>query len=96
MFQEELDLVLKIIPKYSKHVQENSYSLIARIYGVYQIKMDGIVPINILLMANTMQILSQSSDISKVYDLKGSWINRIVNKGEIQTLKDRNLLNCKR
>ena len=44
----------KIIPEYYKYIIENKNSLIARIYGVYQIRMEGIVPINLLLMGNTI------------------------------------------
>ena len=57
--------------------------------------MKGIIPINFILMANT---LKYTNDIGlKVYDLKGSIANRLVhkNQGKIQTLKDVNLLNCK-
>lgn len=55
--------------------------------------MEGIVPVNILLMANTIQIYDSQSTLPHIYDLKGSWKNRIVVEGENQTKKDRNLLN---
>jgi len=44
--------------------------------------MEGIVPVNLLLMANTIQKVQSQSVISKVYDLKGSFINRMVHRGE--------------
>jgi len=37
----------------------------------------------------------RKSKIQKIYDLKGSWNNRLVHLGENQTMKDRNLLSCK-
>ena len=58
--------------------------------------MEGIVPVNLLLMANTIQRIDSNSKLEKVYDLKGSYINRLVVKGENQTKKDRNLLNAKK
>lgn len=58
--------------------------------------MEGIVPINLVLMANTIQNLSLLNSIEKVYDLKGSVANRFVKIGENQTMKDLNLLSCKR
>jgi len=58
--------------------------------------MEGIVPVNLLLMANTIQKAQTSSLIQKVYDLKGSFIHRMVKKGENQTMKDRNLISCKK
>lgn len=58
--------------------------------------MEGIEPINLLLGANTIQSTAKKSKIEKVYDLKGSFHNRIIEFGENQTMKDRNLLACKR
>ena len=96
MFQEELDIMMENLECYYQHIQENEYSLIARIYGVFQIQMEGIVPVNLLLMANTIQLVDPRSTVDKIYDLKGSWNNRIVHPGENQTKKDRNFLNCKK
>jgi len=47
-------------------------------------------------MANTIK--STNNVGLKVYDLKGSIVNRVVakNEGKPQTLKDVNLLNCKK
>mmetsp|Transcript_29472 Transcript_29472/g.44705 ORF Transcript_29472/g.44705 Transcript_29472/m.44705 type:complete len:188 (+) Transcript_29472:1756-2319(+) len=95
MFQEELDIVMSNLSYYFEYIKQNPDSLIARIYGVFQVQMEGIVPVNLLLMANTIQNVCPKNKIVKVYDLKGSWTNRIVHVGEKQTLKDRNLLNCK-
>lgn len=58
--------------------------------------MEGIVPVNLVLMANTIQNMELSNPIEKVYDLKGSVANRFVKIGENQTMKDLNLLSCKR
>ena len=58
--------------------------------------MENIAPVNLLLMANTIQKVDEKSKILKVYDLKGSWNNRLVQRGENQTMKDRNLLSCKK
>jgi hypothetical protein len=44
--------------------------------------MEGMVPINLLLMANNIQIKDPENLIKKVYDLKGSVINRMVTKEE--------------
>ena len=52
------------------------------------------MPVNLLLQANTIQVYDPQSSLPHIYDLKGSWNHRIVVKGENQTKKDRNLLNC--
>jgi len=54
MFQDELDIMMENLPEYFEHLKENPDSLIARIYGVFQVSMEGIVPVNLLLMANTI------------------------------------------
>lgn len=56
--------------------------------------MKGIQPINFLLMANTIKYKNKVG--LKTYDLKGSLVNRRVQKGENQTLKDQNMLICKK
>jgi len=43
------------LPHYFEHIKENPSSLIARIYGVFQVEMEGVLPVNLLLMANTIQ-----------------------------------------
>ena len=82
------------IDEYFDHVF-NGNSLLARIYGLFQVKMKGIIPINFILMANTIK--STNNYGLKVFDLKGSLINRLVTRKEglKQTKKDRNLLHCK-
>ena len=82
---------------YYKHIQQNPGSLIARFYGVFQVEMESIVPVNLLLAANTVQLVYPNYDntLAKMYDLKGSWNNRITTPGENQTKKDRNFLQCK-
>lgn len=78
MFKEELDMFMLNIDKYFEHV-ENPNSLIARIYGIFQVQMKGIIPINFILMANTIKC--SNSINMKTYDLKGSMIGRMTKKG---------------
>lgn len=99
MYDNELKIFLEALPDYFKHLKSNPNSLIARIYGVFKVKMEDIVPVNLLLMANTIRCES-SSLIQNVFDLKGSVINReVLNlKGlkNTSTLKDLNLQKIKK
>jgi len=53
--QKELDRFLRMLPYYEIHLSETKKSLLARIYGVYTIKMESYGQnINIVLMANTL------------------------------------------
>lgn len=69
-------------------------SLLARIYGVFKVKMEDIEPISLILMGNTKQ--SNDKLIEHVFDLKGSIVHREVKNAHklknTATLKDLNLL----
>jgi 1-phosphatidylinositol-4-phosphate 5-kinase len=99
MNDDELKIFLEALPDYFKHLKSNPNSLIARIYGVFKVKMEDIVPVNLLLMANTIRCES-SKAIQHVFDLKGSVINREVIKTKglknTSTLKDINLQKIKK
>jgi hypothetical protein len=61
MFQEELDIMIQKLPQYFEHLKMNPTSLIARIYGIFQVTMEGIEPINLLLGANTIQTTNKKN-----------------------------------
>jgi 1-phosphatidylinositol-4-phosphate 5-kinase len=92
MNDNELKLFRLALPDYVLHLAKNHGSLIARIYGVYTVTMEDLVPVHLLLMANSAQV---KGSVEYCFDLKGSLINREVKKSEIKkggTLKDVNLL----
>jgi len=53
MNNNELKVFKKALPDYVKHVLKNTGSLIARIYGVFTVTMEDLVPVHLLLMANS-------------------------------------------
>ena len=75
-------------------MNENPKSLIARIYGLYQVNMEGVRAVNLILMAHTLKV-QDNSKIERVFDLKGSWEDRKVKlskkTAQTRTLKDKNL-----
>jgi len=82
----------RISRSYFEYLKENTGSLLARIYGIYTVHMAGYAPVDLILMAHTLQI---SGELERVFDLKGSWVNRRVkvNRREKtggRTLKDDN------
>jgi hypothetical protein len=96
MTQTELKRFLKMLPYYEIHLLENKQSLLARMYGVYTIKMEAYAQnINIMLMANTLQF-KEAAMIRHVFDIKGSKVKRdveITDKTKNTTvLKDINLI----
>mmetsp|Transcript_10317 Transcript_10317/g.15780 ORF Transcript_10317/g.15780 Transcript_10317/m.15780 type:complete len:122 (-) Transcript_10317:429-794(-) len=99
MYPSELKVFMEALPEYFAHLKENPSSLIARIYGVFKVKMEAISSVNLLLMANTIRVES-SANIQNVFDLKGSRINREVRitpaTKSTSTLKDLNLQKIKK
>ena len=65
---------------YFEHLQENPDSLLARIYGIYQVKQAGRKSINFALMANTLHYedrfildgnLPRRDELAKIFSLSG-------------------------
>ena len=97
MTQSDLDTFKRLVVEYFRHVSTHPQSLLARIYGIYSVKMEDVEPVSLILMGNTKR--SNDKMIEHVFDLKGSFINR-EEKGKnlknTATLKDINLLSLKK
>ena len=46
----------KVARPYFTHMKKNPSSLLARIYGVFTVKIQGLSPVHLMLMEHTMQI----------------------------------------
>lgn len=55
LYDDEVKVFLQSLPQYFEHIKNNPDSIIARIYGVFKVQMEDIVPVNLLLMANTIK-----------------------------------------
>lgn len=53
MNNNELKVFLAAIPTYLFHLKNNPNSLVARIYGIFTVMMEDIVPVHLLLMSNS-------------------------------------------
>lgn len=53
MNDNELRVFKKALPDYVQHIRQNPNSLIARIYGVFTVMMEYLVPVHLLLMSNS-------------------------------------------
>ena len=96
MSKSELELFMSFLPDYLVHLKEHRSSLLARCYGIYTVKMEDVAPVSLILMSNSVQVVSKAA-IRQSFDLKGSSINRNVKiSSELKgttTLKDVNLTN---
>ena len=91
MNSAEVKVLRDALPEYLAHLKKNPKSLIAKIYGIYTVKMEDIREVHILLMGNLF--LNVKQKLSE-FDLKGSIINREVHlpfEIEKNCLKDVNL-----
>jgi hypothetical protein len=90
---EEHKFLIRILPNLYRYFLEQPNSLIARPYGVFSIKMPGYNEVTLMLMANTLRF-HKPENITRVYDIKGSSINRKVKNvsKSSTTLKDTNFL----
>jgi len=93
MTESELKLFLRILPQIASHHQKVPNSLLAKIFGVFTVKMSHVDAVHIMLMENTLR-LKEAKSLKYIFDLKGSLVDRKV-KGATTTtttLKDVNFL----
>ena len=90
MTSGELAIFCKILPKYADYLEKNPRSLLAKILGVFTIKQENTFPVIVMLMENTLRLLKKDS-LTKVYDLKGSRVDRTSPEGA-GTHKDNNFI----
>ena len=80
---------------YFSHLSKNRNSMIARIYGIFKVKIRGIQEVNLMLMGHTLQIKSDEH-LERIFDIKGSKVKREVHLSKqtknTKTLKDVNFL----
>ena len=97
----ELCNLLKNLDEYIDYLVQNKSSLLARIYGVYQIKMKDSSPFNVIFMKNCVQY--ENKYCLKKYQFKGFVNNerkvkkedleyRIQDTREIKTLYEQNFV----
>ena len=97
MRNDEFETMLKILPDYIEHHRRYPDSLLAKIFGVFTVKKEGMEKVHLMLMENTMQFKDKNK-IKFVYDLKGSTYGRRT-KGTMTTKtvrKDLDFLNDKK
>jgi len=79
MSQKEINHLLRVLPSYYEHMDTIPECTIARIFGVFTVRIDKFEPIHVMIMQNTMPNIPDT-EMSYVFDMKGSSINREVLK----------------
>ena len=92
--ESELKLLERkgILDRYYQHIRKNKDSMLARFYGIYNVKIKYMKPISVVIMDNI--IGEHVSEILSIYDLKGSTHKRITQmpKNKRSVRKDLNFL----
>ncbi len=70
--------MIEILPHYFEHLRYNENSLIAKIFGIFAMEISKISKIYFLMMENTLKAFKDNGLKYRVYDLKGSTIQREV------------------
>jgi 1-phosphatidylinositol-4-phosphate 5-kinase len=73
----ELQLIKKMMPKYTKYLEENPKSLLCKILGIFTVEAESFNQVHIMLMENTIR-LKNPTKLKYVFDLKGSMVDRTV------------------
>ena len=79
MSSREVDQLIRVLPSYYEHLDKNKDSTIAKMYGIFEIRIDMFEPISVMIMQNTLPAVPDT-DLHFVFDMKGSQINREVLK----------------
>lgn len=95
MTESDLSTFKKLFTDYFTHVVKNPNSFLARIYGIYTVTMDDMVPQHLILMGNTKKTYDNDRTLKYVFDLKGSMVNRETKCKKGQTLKNTTILKDK-
>lgn len=93
MTTNDFKAFMAMFREYFDHINVHRDSLMARIYGVYQVTMGDQNPEYLILMGNTKEC--PDSHVKCMFDLKGSMVKRLVKNAEKMkntfALKDQNI-----
>lgn len=57
---KEINHLLRVLPQYYEHVDSFKHSFIAKIYGIFTVRIDKFEPIHVMIMQNTMPEVPES------------------------------------
>lgn len=76
MPKNERIIYLEMLTKFYQHFKDNRGSMLAKMYGIYTVRLQGMNPIDLMIMGNSIRKTSPSNSIPYKFDLKGSKIKR--------------------
>ena len=75
MSKKEIGHFLRVLPKYYEHLDTNKSTYIARMYGIFSVKIDAFDSVHVMIMQNSLPNIPRTK-LAYVFDMKGSTINR--------------------
>jgi len=71
--------MLRMLPEYYDYMEQEPDSFIAKMFGMFSVKIDKFESLHVMIMQNTMPHID-GAEMHYVFDMKGSSINREVLK----------------
>ena len=62
MSSGEYDTFMHLFKDYTQHLMKNEGSLLARIYGVFTVKIEKLAPVHLIMMGNTVKCKYMTSN----------------------------------
>ena len=81
MSMKEIEHLLRVLPEYYEHLDTIKDSVLAKVFGIFTIRIDKFEPIHVMIMQNSLPKV-QNAEINYLFDMKGSSINRDVLKSK--------------
>ena len=81
MSMKEIEHLLRVLPEYYEHLDTIKDSVLAKVFGIFTIRIDKFEPIHVMIMQNSLPKI-QNAEINYLFDMKGSSINREVLKSK--------------
>mmetsp|Transcript_31775 Transcript_31775/g.48773 ORF Transcript_31775/g.48773 Transcript_31775/m.48773 type:complete len:116 (+) Transcript_31775:1788-2135(+) len=79
MNQTEVNHMIRVLPKYYEYLEDNKDCYIAKMFGMFTVRIARFESIHVMVMQNTMPNIDKT-ELHYVFDMKGSSINREVLK----------------
>lgn len=79
MSEKEINHMIRALPHYYEHLDNNEKCFMAKIFGIYTVQIDSFDPIHVMIMQNSIPHIDKT-ELHYVFDMKGSSINREVLK----------------
>jgi hypothetical protein len=80
----EAEVLMRLVPAYTRHLRDNPSSLLCRFYGCFAVTLPTLARVFFVLMQNVHPITGTAPPGAHTFDLKGSIVNRTARVSKAQ------------